>query len=269
MNYPKKEWKSYISDGTANAAIAAYHLKRPERVQDCATPSSLTECPRVVWMRYTRSMKPTNVMGWGKQQRNMAGRMFEKLIASQYAEAGQLLHHWQDEEAGQSEPFVGGEGLTKLKGTPDLLLRLVKVVISDSKTARGDGFAYVPLNMTDAWQDPLWNKNRIQLNGYYALAHANKEWFKKALLPLPEACHLFSYALDDGVVRREFMWEPTTTDLQEVKNYTQRWNIAYASTIMPDCVCILEDKVKFCPMAYEFITTKSGYKLGSKCCNES
>lgn len=171
-----------------------------------------------------------------------------------------------------------GEGLTRLEGTPDLLLNLDgHVLISDAKTSRADSFAYVPIDPERIWDDPLWYHYKLQVTAYYMLCHKNKDWFeavidmgqlgKRNSLPLPEACHLFSFALDDGVIKREATWKVTKEMAEEVMRYVVRWNTAYASETMPDCVCEKEDSVKFCHYAEEFMTTKSGYKLGTNCCS--
>lgn len=280
MAFPNKDWKNYIPDGVINQAIASWQSKQPDRDQDCATPSTLTMCPRAVWLRYNKKVPVTNVMGWGKKQRNLLGRITENLIAQQLRDEGILLHHWKDDTAGESVKFEHGKGLDRLCGTPDLLIKLGdKVAVSDSKTSRGDAFAYVPTTAEMVWTDPLWNKNRIQGNAYYMLCHWNKEWFEsveaniaannlKWGMPLPELVHLFSYALDDGIVRREFSWKCSKEDAEEVVRYTRRWNKAYASDTIPKCLCQKEDGVKFCMYGQKFETTKSGYKLATECCGE-
>lgn len=283
-----KAWGSYIPDGIINSAIASWQAKQPEREQTNATPSSLTDCPRVVWLKYRKKIPPSEPMSWAKKQRNMLGRITENTIASQLRDEGILLYHWKDDTAGESIRFAHGEGLTKIDGTPDLLIKTpVGVAISDSKTSRGDSFNYVPINDKDIWKDHLWYKYYLQLTAYYMLCHWNKDWFKikrdvKDMpdtaysddLPLPAFCHLFSYALDDGIVRRETKpWKPTKQDMVAVNFYTRRWNQAYASETIPVCTCIQDDpenlaSVKFCYYAQEFEFTKSGYKLGTKCCGD-
>lgn len=98
----------------------------------------------------------------------------------------------------------------------------------------------------------------------------NPPTYSKPQLPLPEACHLFSYALDDGVVRREFTWKPTKTDFDTVLKYVKRWNEAYASKTMPGCTCDEFDEAptKFCYYVTEQETTKTGAKIGVECCGE-
>lgn len=280
MNKPNPSWKAYIPSGGMTDVIAGWHEKQPPREQSVASPSTLTECPKVVWYK-KHKVAYTNDMGWGTKQRLMLGRAFENLIAGQLKDEGKLLWHWADNFAGESDKFKMGEGLTAVEGTPDLLLNLDgKVLISDAKTSRADSFAYVPLN-DKVWEDELWYKYKLQVEAYYLLCHKNPEWFtgKKDLganvtlvsreeLPLPEACHLFSYALDDGVVKREFTWQPTTDVANEILAYARRWNTAYASEVEPECKCT-ETGTKFCPYAYEFMTTRTGYKLGTKCCDNN
>jgi hypothetical protein len=267
----KYQWGQHIPSGGINDVIAAWHAKRPDREQDCASPSTLMECPRVVWLKKHKVAEPFP-LGWGKLQRFMLGRITENTIASQLRDEGKLLWHWKDDAKGESEPFSHGEGLDKLKGTPDLLINLYgKVAISDSKTSRADSFNYVPIMSDDIWKDPLWLKYKLQVTAYYMLCHWNKHWFVERpewSLPLPEVCHLFSYALDDGIVRREITWNPSEEDAQEVMQYARRWNAAYLSEEMPPCVCEREDKIRFCPYAQEQTATKSGYKLGVRCCGE-
>ncbi len=197
------------------------------------------------------------------------GRVFENTIAKQLEASGDLLYHWRDDFEGQSTKFEMGEGLTRLCGTPDLLLKIGdKVAISDAKTSMGKSFGYIPLHPKEAFEDYYWYKYKLQVNAYFMLCHKNKAWFKK--LPLPQICHLFSYALDDGVVRREFQWIPTKEDFEEVLAYAKRWNEAFASETMPDCECDEFDgaPVKFCYYVQEQQTTKTGAKLGISCCGE-
>jgi hypothetical protein len=118
------------------------------------------------------------------------------------------------------------------------------------------------------WNDELWYHYKLQVEAYYILSHKNKEWFESNMdrkLPLPELCHLFSFALDDGVVKREFTWQPTRETANEIMKYTRRWNVAYQSEVEPTCECT-ETQRKFCSYATEMMTTKTGYKLGVKCC---
>ncbi len=221
----------------------------------------------------------TNDMGWGTKQRLMLGRIAENLFATQLKDEGKLLHHWADNYAGESVKFGMGEGLTRVEGTPDLLINLDgKVLLSDAKTSRADSFAYVPTNES-VWGDELWYKYKLQVECYFMLCHKNKDWFQtpqpttlprnmKRDLPLPEACHLFSYALDDGVVKREFTWQPTQKTASEILYYVKRWNTAYQSEEMPECKCT-DTGTKFCNFAHEFTYTKTNYKLGAKCCADN
>lgn len=258
--------RNYIPDGGMNDVIKNWHDKQPSRVQTTASPSTLTQCAREVWRR-KHGVPFTNDMGWGTKQRLMLGRIAENLFAEQLKDQDKLLWHWKDDVKGESEPFELGEGLTKMKGIPDLLISMdKKVLISDSKTSRADSFAYVPMDES-IWEDELWNKYRLQVEAYYLLCHKNPEWFKQNKLPLPEECHLFSYALDDGVVKRELRWKPTIEIAEEIMEYVVHWNEAYASETEPDCDCT-ESQVKFCPYATEFMFTRTGYKLGTECCGE-
>lgn len=296
MGVYKKQWAETIQDGAVNDAIAAYHAKRPQREQDCATPSTLTDCPRVVWLRYKKKVAPKFPLKWGKAQRMLHGRVFEDTIAEQLRESGNLLYHWKDGENDQSVKFEMGEGNTRICGTPDLLLKINgKVYISDAKTSMGKSFGYVPLTAEEAFEDYFWYKYKLQVTAYYLLALKNKDWFSytaeekakvdamyepsaryvlkdaKKDLPLPEACHLFSYALDDGVVRREFTWTPTKADAEEVLRYTKRWNEAFNSETIPDCTCSEFDgaPTKFCYYTTEQETTKTGAKIGVRCCDSN
>lgn len=290
MAWGNKTWKNYIPENSsANLAIARWHAQQPDRVQTTATPSTLTDCPRVVWLKYKHHVPITNVMGWGKKQRLLLGRNFENQIAEQYKAAGQLLFHWKDDVPGESIKFGMGEGDSRIEGTPDLLLKLdAGVAISDAKTSRADSFAYVPLEAKDIWKDAFWYKYKLQVTAYYMLAHKNKEWFVKngkreeldfdelqymdedeaniRPLPLPDICHLFSFALDDGIVRREITWKPSQKDAAEVIYYAKRWNRAYRSETMPDCVCSDgEGKgVIFC--AYGIM--EPGKNVCSTCCDD-
>lgn len=283
MGVYNKRWAETIHDGSANEAIKAWHANQPQRVQTCASPSTLTDCPRVVWLRYKKNVAPPIPLGWGKAQRLLLGRQLESLIASQYKDAGKLLYHWKDDIEGESVKFEMGEGDDKITGTPDLLLKLDKVVISDSKTSMAKSFGYIPTTAEEAFKDPFWYKYKLQVEAYYLLCHKNKDWFESAgthdpktgitldvnlpPIPLPEACHLFSYALDDGVVRREFQWQPTPETAREIVTYARRWNRALRSVTMPACTCD-EAGVKFCYMVTKQETTKTGAKIGTDCCND-
>lgn len=259
------EQAHYISDGAMSQAIQEWQNSQPEREQSVASPSQLTACPRVVW-RYKHGVEPTNPKTWAFKQRLMLGRNFENIIAKQLKDTGKLLYHWKDDVKGESVKFSMGEGDGVCEGTPDLLLKLDKVVISDAKTARGDSFGYTPIDDT-VWADPFWYKYKLQLTAYYMLCHKNKDWFDKNKLPLPEQCHLFSYAMDDGVIRREFLWTPNQKDASEVIYYIKRWNRAYVSKTEPECKCTSKDAM-FCPYAdlSSSYVTKKGKTLYKECC---
>lgn len=256
-------WGAYIPDKTVNKAIARWHEAQAPWQRMHASPSTLTECPRVVWLRH-RGVPPTNPLGWGKKQRFMLGRQLESLIVRQLDSAGDLLHWWQDDEPGQSIKFEHGNGLDYLAGTPDLLLNLHKVAISDAKTSRSDSFKFVPVEARAIWTDPYWYKYKLQLTAYFMLCHWNKPWFEENKLPLPEICHLFSYALDDGIVRRELSWTPTKLDANRVNSLVRRWNEAYVSETLPDCTCPKDGGVKFCMYG----VMNKGDKVCKTCCDE-
>lgn len=292
MGAPNKAWKTFIPSGGVNDVVKSWHDKQPPRKQAVASPSTLTDCPRAVWLKKHR-VPLTNDMGWGVKQRLMLGRITENLFAQQLRDEGKLLHHWKDDLPGESIKFGMGEGMSRIEGTPDLLINLDgKVLISDAKTSRADSFAYVPLD-DSVWDDDLWYKYKLQVECYYLLCHKNKDWFQpqprawkdveKELnnqkpgavvelgggrqMPLPEACHLFSYALDDGVVKRELTWRPTQKTTSEIMHYANRWNKAYNADLCPSCQCT-ETQTKFCPYGDPAtqITTKTGYKLMQDCC---
>lgn len=262
-----KQQAGYIHDGSANAAIKAWQDAQPDRVQTTASPSTLMECPKVVW-RKKHKVEFTNPKTWAFKQRLLLGRIFENQIAEQYEFTGNLLFHWKDDPGVEVVKFEMGEGDSKLTGTPDLLLKLGDVVaISDAKTGRSDGYGYVPTKTPEVWEDPFWYKYKLQLTAYYMLCHKNKDWFKEQGLLLPEVCHLFSYALDDGVVRREFTWNPSQEDAAQVIYYAKRWNRAYNSKDEPDCTCTDKDAM-FCPYASmdSAYTTSKGKTLYKECC---
>lgn len=269
MNRPNPAWRGYIPEGGMNNIVRDWHQKQPPRVQTVASPSTLTECPRVVWLKKRQVAFP-NETGWGTKQRLMLGRITENLFAQQLKDEGKLLWHWKDDVAGESVKFGMGEGMSRIEGTPDLLINLDgKILISDSKTSRADSFAYVPLDDT-VWDDELWYHYKLQVEAYYLLCHKNKDWFVERpewSLPLPEACHLFSYALDDGVVKREYTWQPTQQIASEIIHYANRWNKAYQSEDCPPCQCT-DTQRKFCAYATETEATRTGYKLGTKCCGD-
>lgn len=265
-----KEWDSYIPDGMINDAISKWHANKPDREQDCATPSTLLDCPRVVWLKYKKKVPPKINMGWGKQQRNMLGRQLEQLIAEQLRESGNLIYHWRDGHNDESVKFEMSEGFSRICGTPDLLLKLPdgRVAISDAKTSMGKSFGYISTEADEAFEDYFWYRYKLQVETYYMLSHKNKDWFKD--LPLPEVCHLFSYALDDGINRREFIWKSTQDTASQIIYYANRWNQAYASETMPECTCEKFEGApkKFCYYVTEQETTRTGAKIGVKCCDE-
>lgn len=258
---------SHIQDGYMNDAIKQWQDAQPERDQRVASPSSLTQCPRTVFWR-REGKEPTNPKTWAFKQRLLLGRNFENMIATQLDFSGVLLHHWKDDVAGESDKFTMGEGLARLEGTPDLLLKLGdSVAISDAKTGRSDGYGYVPTTQPEIWEDPFWHKYKLQLTAYYMLSHANKDWFKAKGLLLPEVCHLFSYAMDDGVIRREFTWKPEKSDAETVVKYAKRWNAAYQAKTLPPCTCTEKDTM-FCEYADpgSAYQTKKGKTLFKECC---
>lgn len=285
MNTYSSSQRSYIPSGGMNDVVRDWHNSQPQRVQTVASPSTLTECPRSVWLN-KHKVPFTNDMGWGTKQRMMLGRIAENLFAVQLKDAGKLLWHWKDDVAGESVKFGMGEGLSRIEGTPDLLINLDgKILISDAKTSRADSFAYVPLD-NRVWEDELWYHYKLQVEAYYLLCHKNKDWFdgtnkdaavhremvnggEKGRLPLPEACHLFSYALDDGVVKREFTWKPSKETASEILHYANRWNKAYQSETCPPCQCT-DTQTKFCkygdPKTKSI--TKTGYELMTQCCGD-
>jgi len=276
VNKPNTAWRSYIPNGGMNEIVEDWHAKQNKRVQTVASPSTLTECPRVVWFK-KHNVPYTNEMGWGTKQRLLLGRVAENIFARQLKDEGKLLWHWKDDEEGESIKFGMGDGLTRIEGTPDLLIKLDgKILISDAKTSRADSFAYVPPGES-AFDDELWYHYKLQVECYYMLCHKNADWFStddpyKVMehenLPLPQKCHLFSYALDDGVVKREFTWKPSQKIAAEILYYAKRWNTAYQSETMPECACT-ETQRKFCGFATKTETTRSGYKLGIECCNDT
>lgn len=280
MRYHRMSWskqqESHIEEGPINQAIKLWQDAQADRIQTCASPSTLTQCPRVVW-RLKHKVDKTNPKTWAFKQRLMLGRNFENVIAEQLDHASKLIYHWKDDKAGESVKFSTGRGETRLEGTPDLLIRLGdKVAISDAKTGRSDGYGYTAIDDT-VWEDQFWYKYKLQVTAYYLLCHKNRDWFKQQgkynvkeefnPLPLPEICHLFSFALDDGVNRREFTWVPTREDLDKVLEYTKRWNNAYNSETEPACKCTDKDSM-FCEYAdlNTKYVTKKGKTLYKECC---
>ena len=258
-----KERYEYISDGGMNTVIREWHEQQEERKKDVASPSSVLTCPRVLWFK-KQGIKPINEMTWAVKQRMLLGRTFEDKFAEQLGD--KLLYHWKDNPEDEPEKFTMGEGMTLNTGVPDYLLKLDKVVISDAKTSRSDSFGYVPIHEQELWQEWNYYKYKIQLTNYFMLAEQNPEWFKKHNLPMPEECHLFIYALDDGVVRREVTWKPTSEDRATVLKATVRFNTAVNSDVMPPCTCrqsFGEFDVKFC----DYGEREQGKKIAESCCS--
>ena len=266
-----KEQYEYIPDGGMNDVIKNWQAKQAEHPRDVATPSTVLTCPRVVWL-LNKGVAPINEMTWAVKQRLLLGRLFENQFAEQLADQGMLLKHWKDDPGLEVEKFEMGSGDKLLKGVPDYLVRLTHnneeiVAISDAKTSRSDSFGYIAIDDT-AFDDWGWYKYRIQLTAYFMLCHKNKDWFIANNLPLPTHCHLFSYALDDGVVRRDIIWQPTTKDVQTVLDMTIRYNQAVNSKTLPPCTCSesFEDfDVKFC----KFGVVEQGKKIADTCCSET
>lgn len=298
-NETAKERYHHISDGAVNSLIKSWHEKQPERDWLVASPSRLLTCPRVVWL-HNQGVKPTNEMGWGVKQRLLLGRLAENLFAKQFEDEKKLVHHWPDSSGDNTEPFELGEGLDKLVGTPDFLLLvpqtselranyfrevkplrdnevILEVAVSDSKTSRSDSFGYVPITAPEIFNEWNYYKMRIQITAYFMLLQANKvtESGKDFVVtdklgtkaPFPELCHVFLYALDDGVVRREETWQPTKEDMETVRKMTRRFNEAVIAKECPDCTCresYDEFDVKFCP----FSISIPGKKVAEECCSD-
>lgn len=261
----------HIPEGGMNAVIKAWQDKQPEHSREVASPSTVLTCPRVVWL-LNNGVQPINEMTWAVKQRLLLGRLFENQFAEQLADQGMLLKHWKDDPGMEIEKFKMGDGDTLMQGVPDYLTRLDYdggeiVAISDAKTSRSDSFGYVGIG-EDAFEDWGWYKYRIQLTAYFMLCHKNKQWFIDNNLPLPTHCHLFSYALDDGVVRRDIVWQPTTKDVQTVLDKTVRYNQAVRSKTIPPCTCsesFDNFDVKFC----KFGVVGQGAKIAETCCDET
>lgn len=258
---PAKQYH-YIVDGGMNDIIIKWWSEQPDRKFDSATPSRLTTCPRVVWNQ-VHEIPKTNEMTWATKQRLLLGRLFENRFAEQLGD--RLVYHWKDDDGVEVDKLEIGSSDTLLKGVPDYLLKLEYdgqevIAVSDAKTSRSDSFGYLPIGF-DIFNDPGWYKYRLQLTAYYLLLNRNPEYLKTNKLPTPTHLHLFSYSLDDGLVRREYIWQPTAEDVEEVKKYTIRFNRAMQSAKPPKCECT-EFDTKFCPYAIEF-----NGKVGTKCCN--
>lgn len=269
----KKRYAHIPKEGV-NDVIKEWQAKQPEHPREVASPSTITECPRVIWL-LNHGAQPTNEMTWAVKQRMMLGRLAENLFAQQFADEAWLIHHWQDDPGMEVEKFKMGEGNDLLQGVPDYLLELdtdgtglnCKVAVSDCKTSRSDSFGYIGFSEDEIFEDWGWYKYRIQVTAYFMLCLANEQWFIDRDYPLPTVCHLFSYALDDGVVRREITWTPTQEDIETVKRLTRRFNQAVASPTMPKCTC--EESfdnfaVKFC----KFGQVEAGNKVADTCCGD-
>ena len=64
---------------------------------------------------------------------------------------------------------------------------------------------------------------------------------------------------------RDIPWAPTKEDIREVIRLTKRWNEAYASEEMPDCTCVEDHTVTFCPFGIK----EEGKKVCSSCCEDN
>lgn len=261
----KKQY-SYIPSKGMNEVIKNWQDKQPEREFSCATPSRLTQCPRSIWLQ-VHNVPRTEDQTWAVKQRMMLGRQLEDMFAMQADDEGILIKHWKDNPDDVVDKFVSGEGVTRLEGVPDYLLDLSgKATVSDAKTSRSDSFGYVPMGVPEIWEDGGWKKYKIQVEAYFKLMIDNKQLLEDMGLPVPEQCHLFSYALDDGVVRREIIWTPSRKDLDLVTYYTERFNKAMVAKTAPDCTCDEGDgfEMKFCPYGIK----EEGDKVASRCCDD-
>lgn len=266
----------FVPSGGMNDIIEQWIKAQDRREWTVASPSRITSCPRVIWLK-AHNVPEINSTGWGIQQRLLLGRLFENQFATQLKDIApeKLLFHWKDDPGVEVKRFSLGEGKDRLEGVPDYLLDwLGKPTVSDAKTSRSDSFGYVEIEAPKVWEDWGWKRYKIQLNGYYKLCLANKDWFDQHKLPLPEQCHLFSYALDDGIVRREYVWTPTQDELDEVAMYTRRFNEAIASPTMPACTCADTPDgfdVKFCDYGILGVNEKTGkpLKIATTCCADS
>lgn len=281
-----KDKYEFLPSGGINDVIALWHAKQTDRPLSYASPSKLTTCPRVVWLA-NHGVESTEKMTWAVKQRMLLGRVLENKLAEQIAEVGgdtKLLYHWKDDdytiqsldEDDRPFKFSTGEGDKHDEGVPDYLISVKTdegevIAISDAKTSRSDSFGYVEFDNNHIFDDGGWFKYKIQLTDYYMLCHSpeGKAWFKENNLPLPTHCHLFSYALDDGVVRREVLWQPTQEDMNLVLNLRVRFNQAVHASSMPDCTCAtdLPDNfaVKFC----RYGVKQDGEKVCGSCCGDN
>lgn len=262
---------NFIPDGGMNAVIKQWQDKQPDRELAFASPSAMTRCPRSIWLEL-KGVPFTEEVTWALKQRLLLGRLFENQFAEELDDAGMLLYHWKDDPGTPVDKFQYGNpgDPTYFEGVPDYLTKLEdgKVYISDAKTSRGDSFGYLPVNEFELFTDGGWYKNRMQLTGYYILCHANPEKMAALGLPMPEGCHLFSYALDDGIVRREARWVPTQADIDKFLEYTRRFNLAMIATTAPDCTCGETPdgfEIKFC----KYGVKPENSKVCTSCCDDN
>lgn len=262
---------NFIPEGGMNAVIKQWQDKQPDRELAFASPSAMTRCPRSIWLEL-KGVPFTEEITWALKQRLLLGRLFENQFAEELDDAGMLLYHWKDDPGVVVDKFRYGKpgDPTYFEGVPDYLTKLEDgvVYISDAKTSRGDSFGYLPTNEFELFTDGGWYKNRMQLTGYYILCHANPEKMAALGLPMPEACHLFSYALDDGIVRREARWTPTQNDIDKFLEYTRRFNKAMNSTVAPECTCGETPdgfEIKFC----KYGVKPKDSKVATSCCDDN
>lgn len=271
----RKQRLEFIPSGGINQVIADWHTKHPnDRTEVICSPSQLTMCPRAVWLK-VHGVPATKTMTWAVRQRLLLGRILENQVADQLKDSGRLLMHYKDDPGIEVEKYSMGrkDKGNYMEGVPDYILRvedpetlLGVVAVSDAKTSRSDSFAYVPLDMAEALADGGWHKYKVQVVAYWMLLKHNAHLLREQNIPIPTHCHLFSYALDDGVVRREFLWKPTTMDIREVKYLIARFNAAMTAEKMPACFCKLDPSgfsVKFC----DYALVPKGSKIGVSCCD--
>lgn len=262
-----KERYNFIPNGGMNEMIKTWQDKQADRELTIATPSSILTCPRVLWYQ-KRGVPFLNEMTWAVKQRLLLGRLFENQFATILEDEGALLYHWKDDPGVEVEKFYMGEGESEMCGVPDYLVKLKDgtIAVSDAKTSRSDNFGYVPIEEDEVWKEWGWYKNKLQLTAYYMLCHNNSQWFSENGLQLPTHCHLFSYALDDGLVRREYTWIPTDEDINTVFEMKKRFNRAIQSETIPECTCAESNDrfdVKFC----RYGIVEEGKKIAEKCCD--
>jgi hypothetical protein len=261
---------NHIPEGGMNKVIEDWHAKQADRELVAASPSQIATCPRTVWLTL-HDVPRIDEMTWALKQRLLLGRLFENQFAEELADADLLLHHWKDDPGMEVEKFSYGKkgDATYFEGVPDYLTKIDGTVyISDAKTSRSDAFGYVPINDFEIWTDGGWYKNRMQLIGYYILCHANKAKMEAMGFPLHQGCQLFSYALDDGVVRREVKWVPTQDDINKFLEYTIRFNKAMNATECPACTCgesLGGFEIKFC----KYGVKADGAKIAESCCDDN